>query len=239
MHSRCKPFLPSLGRWLLLCALTGAVFVLAGCAMQPVTAITLSGIVRGEQTALSGQVLREAAQLVRNGASYQVSAGMVMQPGDALWTGPDTSVVISYPGGARAYVRPSTRVRIGSIINDIGKVFVKVKGVFRVQTEFVIAGSEGTQYWVDEGASAGQCRGRRRRRQPGVERCNLARPHIARRRTGGAKRCERARALRCQPRGHPARDRLGQLDGPAGSGAGRHQPGPHRRRHWRDWYWYW
>lgn len=129
--------------------LTGAAFALAGCANQPVTAITLSGIVRGEQTALTGPVLREAAQLVRNGTSYQVSAGTVMQPGDALWTGTDTSVVISYPGGARAYVRPSTRVRIGSIINDIGKVFVKVKGVFRVQTEFVIAGSESTQYWVD------------------------------------------------------------------------------------------
>ena len=149
MISRFNPFLLPLGRWLLLCALTGAAFALAGCATQPVTAITLSGVVRGEQTALTGPVLRDAAQLVRNGASYQVSAGMVMQPGDALWTGPDTSVVISYPGGARAYLRPYTRVRIGSIIDDIGKVFVKVKGVFRVQTEFVTAGSESTQYWVD------------------------------------------------------------------------------------------
>jgi hypothetical protein len=149
MNSRCKPFLLPLGPWLLLCALTGAAFALAGCAIQPVTAITLSGVVRGEQTVLTGPVSRDAAQLVRNGASYPVSPGMVMQPGDALSTGPETSVVISYPGGARAYIRPNTRVRIGSIIDDIGKVFVKVKGVFRVQTEFVIAGSEGTQYWVD------------------------------------------------------------------------------------------
>jgi hypothetical protein len=147
MNSRCKPFLLPLGRWLLLCALTGAAFALAGCAIQPVTAITLSGVVRGEQTVPTGRT-SDAAQLVRNGATYQVSPGMVMQPGDALSTAPDTSVVISYPGGARAYVYPSTRVRIGSIFDDIGKVFVKVKGAFRVQTEFVIAGSEGTQYWV-------------------------------------------------------------------------------------------
>lgn len=149
MKFRCKPFLPPLGRWLLLSALIGAAFALAGCAIQPVTAITLSGVVRGEQAVLAAPVSRDAAQLVRNGASYPVSPGMVMQPGDALSTGPDTSVVISYPGGARAYVYPNTRVRIGSIIDDIGKVFVKVKGAFKVRTEFVIAGSEGTQYWVD------------------------------------------------------------------------------------------
>ena len=149
MNSHCQPFLLPLAPWRLLCALIAAAFALAGCANQPVTDITLSGVVRGEQTALAGPVSRDAAQLHRNGASYPVSTGMVMRPGDALSTGADTSVVISYPGGARAYVYPNTRVRIGSIINDIGKVFVKVKGAFRVQTEFVIAGSEGTQYWVD------------------------------------------------------------------------------------------
>ena len=149
MNSRCKPCLPSLGRWLFLCALIVSTFALPGCVTQPVTDITLSGLVRGEQTVLAGPVSRDAAQLVRNGASYLVSPGMVMQPGDALSTGPDTSVVISYPGGARAYVYPNTRVRIGSIIDDIGKVFVKVKGSFTVRTEFVTAGSEGTQYWVD------------------------------------------------------------------------------------------
>jgi len=149
MNSSCKPVLLPIGRWLLLCALIGAAFALAGCATQPVTDITLSGVVRGAQTVLTGPVSRDAAQLVRNGASYPVSPGMVMQPGDALSTGPDTSVVISYPGGARAYVYPNTRVRIGSIIDDIGKVFVKVKGAFKVQTKFVTAGSEGTQYWVD------------------------------------------------------------------------------------------
>jgi hypothetical protein len=86
---------------------------------------------------------------VRNGAAYHVTPEMVLQPGDALSTGPDTAAVVSYPGGARAYVYPNSKVRIGSIIDDIGQVFVKVKGIFKVKTSFVTAGSEGTQYWVN------------------------------------------------------------------------------------------
>ena len=149
MSLRFETFLLALGRWLRACALTGAGCVLAGCATQQFTAITLSGVVRGEQTALTGTVPSDAAQIVRNGVSYHVSPGMAMEPGDALSTGPDAAAVLSYPGGARAYVYPNTRLRIGSIIDDIGKVFVKVKGAFDVKTRFVTAGSEGTQYWVD------------------------------------------------------------------------------------------
>jgi hypothetical protein len=157
MNARCKSFVLSLRRWLppgllvratLSASLLSAAF-LSGCATQNVTAITLSGVVRNEQTALTGNIPPQVAQLVRNGTSYQFSPGVALQPGDALWTGPDAAAVISYPGGARAYVYPNTRVRIGSIIDDIGKVFVKVKGAFKVQTNFVTAGSEGTQYWVD------------------------------------------------------------------------------------------
>jgi FecR protein len=122
---------------------------LAGCATEPVTAITLSGVVRAQRNVVTGTVPGDAMQLVRNGAAYHVTPDMVLQPGDALSTGPDTAAVVSYPGGARAYVYPNSKVRIGSIIDDIGQVFVKVKGIFKVKTSFVTAGSEGTQYWVN------------------------------------------------------------------------------------------
>ena len=162
MVACCKRFLLSLRRWrpvgapttafpsaiFLSAVLLGTAF-LGGCATSQVTAITLSGVVRNEQTALTGNIPAQVAQLVRNGTSYQFSPGVALQPGDALWTGPEGAAVISYPGGARAYIYPNTRVRIGSLIDDIGKVFVKVKGAFKVQTNFVTAGSEGTQYWVD------------------------------------------------------------------------------------------
>lgn len=135
-------------RWRVSIALATAVS-LAGCATVEVTQITLSGVVRGGKAVVDGPVPAEAVQLERNGAAYQVEPSMTMQPGDALSTGPDTAAVVSYPGGARAYVYPSTRVRIGSLIDEIGKVFIKAKGAFTVKTTFVTAGSEGTQYWVD------------------------------------------------------------------------------------------
>lgn len=144
-----ETMLPVLWRAARALALITAFGWLAGCATEPVTAITLSGVVRAQQTVVSGTVPGDAIQLVRGGAAYHVTPDMVLQPGDALSTGPDTAAVVSYPGGARAYVYPNTRVRIGSIIDDIGKVFVKVKGIFKVKTTFVTAGSEGTQYWVN------------------------------------------------------------------------------------------
>ena len=140
MNARCTSFLLSLrcglspGKRLgaalnrtlssafLLSAFVVSPALLGGCATQQVTAITLSGIVRNEQTVLTGNIQPQVAQLVRNGTSYQFSPGVALQPGDALWTGPDAAAVISYPGGARAYIYPNTRVRIGSLIDDIGKV---------------------------------------------------------------------------------------------------------------------
>ncbi|MEO7337058.1 MAG: FecR domain-containing protein [Caldimonas sp.] len=121
---------------------------LPGCVTQTITTITLSGVVRGD-TALAGEVPPDAMQLTRNGVAYQVSPDMPLQTGDMLRTGPNTSAVVTFPDGPRVYVYPNSQVRIGSIIDDFGKVFVKVKGVFKVKTTFVTAGSEGTEYWVD------------------------------------------------------------------------------------------
>ena len=127
-----------------------AALALSGCATQPITAITLSGVVRGD-VAYSGAVPADVVQLTRANQTYQVTPEMLLEPGDMLRTGHDTGAVVSYPGGARAYLYPNTQVRIGSIIDDFGRVFVKVKGVFKVKTSFVTAGSEGTQYWVNVG----------------------------------------------------------------------------------------
>lgn len=126
----------------------GATCALAGCVTQQITAITLSGVLRGN-TSLVEKVPADAMQLTRNGKVYEVMSDMPLELGDALRTGPDTSAVISYPGGARVYIHPNTQVRIGSIIDDLGKVFVRVQGVFKVKTTFVTAGSEGTEYWVE------------------------------------------------------------------------------------------
>ena len=139
-----NPFVSYLSRIFL----AGLLVVLTGCATQNVTQVTLSGMVIGG-TPATGQVGPESLRLTR-GASQQTAApDTVLQPGDAIWTGPNTEAVISYPSGARAYLRPNTQVSIGSLFVEIGKVFVKVRGVFQVKTAFVTAASEGTEYWVE------------------------------------------------------------------------------------------
>jgi hypothetical protein len=129
--------------WLLVFA-----FALPGCVTQPISVITLSGVVRNG-TVYAGAVPVDAVQLTRGEHTYAAVTEMELLIGDMLRTGHDTGAVVSYPGGARAYIYPNTQVRIGSIIDDIGKVFVRVQGYFTVRTDFVTAGSEGTEYWVN------------------------------------------------------------------------------------------
>lgn len=143
LHSRLHWWLQQWSLIALLCAAGG----LSGCATQQVTQVTLSGVVVGER-AMTGSIGQDVIRLTRGTAEIVVAPDMVLLPGDAIWTGPDTAVVISYPGGARAYLYPNTRARIGSLFVEIGKVFVKVRGLFQVKTTFVTAASEGTQYWV-------------------------------------------------------------------------------------------
>jgi hypothetical protein len=122
---------------------------LGGCAHGPGgNAVVLSGVVAAGRVVAPEAAPAERVRVVRNGHPLALEPDLVLEPGDQIWTGNDTNVVISYPGGARADVYPDSRMRIGSIIAEIGKVFVKVKGLFSVSTTFVTAGSEGTQYWV-------------------------------------------------------------------------------------------
>jgi ferric-dicitrate binding protein FerR (iron transport regulator) len=132
-----------------LFALCIAAAALAGCAHGPgAGSIVLSGVVQAGEVVAPERVAPERLRVVRKGYPLPLKRDTVLEQGDQIWTGADTNVVISYPGGARAYVYPDSRMRIGSIIAEIGKVFVKVKGLFTVSTTFVTAGSEGTQYWV-------------------------------------------------------------------------------------------
>lgn len=128
---------------------------LAGCqttSSRPAAAAMLAGVLRGGQVVAAREISSATLQVVRNGATVVASPEMGLAEGDSLVTGADTVAVLAFPRGARAYLYPNTRVRIGSLIQDFGKVFVKVQGAFKVKTTFVTAGSEGTEYWVDVSA---------------------------------------------------------------------------------------
>lgn len=56
--------------------------------------------------------------------------------------------VIRYYDGSVVYVAPGSVVRVGSIFVEFGEIFARARGLFRVDTQFVTAAVEGTEYSV-------------------------------------------------------------------------------------------
>jgi FecR protein len=135
---------------LLFCVMTGSSLFM-GCA-SGVKVTTLSGVVQDGRRLDGTPISTELVAVTRNGAFLAFSQGLALQKDDAISTGANAGVVIDYPSGARVYILPNSKVRIGSIFLEIGKLIVKVKGIFEVRTELATAGSEGTEYWVEVGA---------------------------------------------------------------------------------------
>ena len=121
--------------WLLLFCLG-----LSGCASITLNAVQDGRLVQG------GTIT--GVELMRQGVRSPAQDNMDLQSGDEIWTGPQTIAVLSFMDGARVFVQPATHLRIGSIFAYFGEVLVKVKGFFQVETRYVTAGSEGTQYLV-------------------------------------------------------------------------------------------
>ncbi len=70
------------------------------------------------------------------------------QKGDRIETDAESTAIVHFANGTVVYVRPNSIVRIGSLFVEIGAIFVKARDLFRVDTEFVAAGAEGTEYAV-------------------------------------------------------------------------------------------
>jgi len=88
------------------------------------------------------------AIVTRYGVREEAYAGMTLQPGDRIDTGPRADAVLRYASGTELVLRPNSGGRIGSLTEFVGEVFVKVKGFFSVDTTFVKAGARGTAYLV-------------------------------------------------------------------------------------------
>ena len=107
----------------------------------------LDGIVADGSRAVQG---REPGwvTVTRDGYRQDGYAGFELRRGDFVETGPRAHAVIRYPSGTELLMRPSSGGRIGSLTEFFGEVFVKVKGLFSVDTTFVKAGARGTAYLV-------------------------------------------------------------------------------------------
>jgi hypothetical protein len=116
--------------------------LMSGCAT-----VKLEGIVVDSQRlARSGET--GLTRVERNGATVEGYAGMALKRGDRVETGPNAEVVIRYPSGTEVLMRPNSSGRVGSFTEVIGEIFVKVKGLFSVETTFVRAAARGTAYLV-------------------------------------------------------------------------------------------
>ena len=94
---------------------------------------------------VAGDDLSKALTVVRDGVREPATIPYLLQRGDEIETEPNVVTVIRYPIGD-VYVDGSTRVRVGSLDVLFGKVFARVRGLFSVENQNVVAGVEGTEF---------------------------------------------------------------------------------------------
>lgn len=123
---------------------------LSGCVTKPPATVRLDGIVVDGQR-LAKPTDAGLVRVLRYGSPIDARVGMELMPGDRIETGATADIVIRYPSGSEVFMRPKSSGRIGSFTELIGEVFVKVKGLFAVETTFVKAGAHGTAYLVRTG----------------------------------------------------------------------------------------
>jgi hypothetical protein len=121
-----------------------ACVLLCGCA-----AVSFDGAVK--RGVLSSESELKSIEIVRQGSPITARRHLSLEQGDRVSTDSESTAIIRYANGTVVYVRPNSVVRIGSIFVEIGEIFVRAKGFFRVDTEFVTAGVEGTEYVVRVG----------------------------------------------------------------------------------------
>jgi len=94
---------------------------------------------------------RKQVALTRGARRLESSAGLELEDVDEIQTGKSTSVLIRYPEGHEVLVTSGTHVRLRSMFVLVGEIFVRARGFFRVETQFLTAGVEGTEFAVRTG----------------------------------------------------------------------------------------
>ncbi|WP_298231801.1 FecR family protein [uncultured Azohydromonas sp.] len=125
---------------------------LAGCeTLRPYpTTVQLAAIViDGVRLAQPSEL--NAVRVLRAGVALPVEPGMALQRGDRVETGRGAFAVVRWPSGSEVYLRPGSGAEIGSLTKALGEFFVKVRGLFAVETEFVRSGARGTAFSLRTG----------------------------------------------------------------------------------------
>jgi hypothetical protein len=101
----------------------------------------------GKYERVSEDEARSSLFITRQGQAVHARSSMNLEVGDQVETGP-VWALIRYPAGHEVYLQPRTRVRLGSIFAYFGELFVRARGQFSVETEFITLGVQGTEFWV-------------------------------------------------------------------------------------------
>lgn len=92
-------------------------------------------------------------QIVRAGVALPAARGASLEVGDVVKTGPGSQVVLLLEDGAVEIIMlENSEIRISSIFVTLGEVFVRVKkkltSVFEVESDYGVAGVQGTEFIV-------------------------------------------------------------------------------------------
>lgn len=106
---------------------------------------TLRKAINRETAATSGTA--QGVRLVREGKELTAEIGMELLEGDTVSTDGQTRVVLESSMGSEIFVGPDDEVTLGkgSVFLKRGRLFSKLKELFRLETKYVVAGVEGTE----------------------------------------------------------------------------------------------
>ncbi|MEE4604815.1 MAG: PASTA domain-containing protein [Desulfobacteraceae bacterium] len=120
--------------------------MLHGCAPA-----NLSNVLIGDRVANPGEYYQ--VQVFQKEKPVQTLPGMDLKLDSVIETDDQSWAVITFTNGPRVIMKPGTRGRISSFQIDFGEILViieKLKGVFEVKTEDVVAGPESTIFAVSK-----------------------------------------------------------------------------------------
>lgn len=124
--------------------------VLAGCA-EPLVIGPGTGDTRppppGPQRIATLDVEGEV-EVRQGGRRFRGQDGTALFRGDEVRTFPTSYALLTFLDGDRVWLDYDTHVRLGSIFAFFGRVFASVSGVFQVDSQFVAASTEGTEFTV-------------------------------------------------------------------------------------------
>ncbi|CAN5907862.1 hypothetical protein BH23GEM7_BH23GEM7_39770 [soil metagenome] len=114
---------------------------------------TLDAVYRQDREATGAEL--QAVQVVRSGARLPARVGMELQDGDWVETDAETRALLSFRMGYEVQLAPATHLVVHNPRATLtrGWAYVRkkleqVRESFRVETEFVIAGTEGTEFLI-------------------------------------------------------------------------------------------